>query len=209
MEIFVEGLSKKFNRDWIFKNLSATFSINQSYAVTGANGSGKSTLLQVLAAIMPPTEGKIQYRIQQKIIPPDEIFRFLVMATPYQELIEEFTLAELVAFHSKFKPLKGSIAAKDFIDKIQLPKAYNKPVKNFSSGMKQRLKLGLAFYSDTPILLLDEPTSNLDKAGIMWYTQQIEENTKNRLVIVCSNQPYEYAFCKNVLLIENARIEIH
>jgi ABC-type multidrug transport system ATPase subunit len=209
MQIRVENLGKKFNRDWIFRNLTATFSTDTSYAITGANGSGKSTLLQTLAGILPPTEGKLHLVQNQKLIAPDEIFRYLGIAAPYQELIEEFTLSETVDFHTRFKPFRKGITAKKFIELIYLTKALHKPVKNFSSGMKQRLKLGLAFYSETPILLLDEPTSNLDKTGVDWYKQQIAAALPNRIVIVCSNQPYEYEFCKNILHIENAHVELN
>jgi ABC-type multidrug transport system ATPase subunit len=209
MQINVNNLGKKFNRDWIFRNLTTSFSANISYAITGANGSGKSTLLQTLAGILPPTEGALSLQYHQQIISPDEMFRYLVMATPYQELIEEFTLAETVAFHTRFKPFRKEITAQEFVNLIYLPKALHKPVKYFSSGMKQRLKLGLAFYSDTPVLLLDEPTSNLDKAGVAWYSQQIAHSLQNRIVIICSNQPYEYEFCKKILHIENAHVELH
>jgi ABC-type multidrug transport system ATPase subunit len=208
MQIQVENLGKRYNREWIFRNLTTTFSANESYAVTGANGSGKSTFLQILAGIIPPTEGKIGLQQNQKHIEPDHLFRNLVMATPYQELIEEFTLAETVAFHTRFKPFKPGITAKEFVEILYLTKSSDKPVKYFSSGMKQRLKLGLAFYSDTPVLLLDEPTSNLDKTGIAWYSQQIAQNIQNRIVIICSNQPYEYEFCKKNLHIEDAYINV-
>jgi ABC-type multidrug transport system ATPase subunit len=209
MQIQVENLGKKFNRDWIFRDLTTSFSIGTSYAITGANGSGKSTLLQTIAGILPPTEGKLHLQHNQQVVASDEMFRYLVLATPYQELIEEFTLAEAVDFHTRFKPFRKGITAKEFVELIYLPTALHKPVKNFSSGMKQRLKLGLAFYSDTPLLLLDEPTSNLDKTGIAWYSQQIAESLQNRIVIICSNQPHEYEFCKKVLHIENARIELN
>lgn len=209
MQIHVENLGRKFNRDWIFRQLNVGFEINQLYAITGANGSGKSTLLQIISGMLPATEGTISYRYQQKPIEADQIFRYLVLAAPYQELVEEFTLKELVSFHLQFKKLTNGFSVNDFVEKIGLAKSRNKPVKNFSSGMKQRLKLGLAFYSDTPILLLDEPTSNLDKNGIAWYQQTVRENIANRLVIICSNQPYEYEFCRKILHIQNARIEIN
>jgi ABC-type multidrug transport system ATPase subunit len=202
-------LGRKFNRDWIFRQLDFAFDENQTYAITGANGSGKSTLLQILSGMLPATEGTISYYHQQKQIDDDQVFRYLVLAAPYQELIEEFTLKELVSFHIQFKRFTRQFSVNSFIEKIGLEKARNKPVKYFSSGMKQRLKLGLAFYSDTPILLLDEPTSNLDKTGIAWYQQTVIENMANRLLIICSNQPYEYEFCRNILHIQNARVELN
>lgn len=208
MQIQIENLGRKFHRDWIFRNFNINFHTDQPYAITGANGSGKSTLLQIIAGIMPATEGKVVYKFGQHIIDEDKMFRYIALAAPYQELIEEFTLKELVNFHLQFKKLKNNLTVKEFIQQIGLEKAANKLIKHFSSGMKQRLKLGLAFFSDTPVLLLDEPTSNLDKTGIGWYQQYITENISGRLVVICSNQPYEYEVCKNTLHIQDNHIEM-
>jgi ABC-type multidrug transport system ATPase subunit len=208
MQIQVENLGRKFNKDWIFRNFDTTFQSNQPVAITGANGSGKSTLLQILAGILPATEGKVIYTFHQKNIEAEKIFRYLSLAAPYQELIEEFTLQESVAFHLQFKSFKNKLASNEFIKIIGLEKARHKPVKNFSSGMKQRLKLGLAFFSDTPILLLDEPTSNLDKNGVNWYQQYLGDNIADRLVLICSNQPYEYEMCKRIIHIQDSFIDI-
>src|SRR6478736_1326613 len=101
MKIIAENIGKRFTREWIFRNLNLSFETNKSYAITGANGSGKSTLLQLLTGSMPLTEGKLIYLNQETEIHPDNYFKHLSIATPYQELIEEFTLAELLAFHLK------------------------------------------------------------------------------------------------------------
>jgi ABC-type multidrug transport system ATPase subunit len=158
----------------------------------------------VLAGVMPHTEGSIIYSITggeppNQTISIDDIFKKIVIAAPYLELVEEFTLQESVEFHQKFKPFKDNISATQLIDLLQLSSHKDKTVKNFSSGMKQRLKLGLAFYSESPIILLDEPTSNLDAQGVAWYLEQIKKHTANRLLIICSNQPAEYAFCENII----------
>lgn len=206
MQIQVENLGKKFSKDWIFRGLNLTLHQGETYTVTGANGSGKSTLLQIIAGMQPSSEGKITYQHQQNILNPDNLFRQLAMAAPYLELVEEFTLTELIQFHVKFKSFRDGLSVTDFLEKIHLAKARNKFIRHFSSGMKQRLKLGLAFYSDTPLLLLDEPTSNLDATGIAWYQESIRENLSGRLLIICSNQPYEYEFCENILHIQDGRI---
>jgi len=155
--------------------------------------------LQVLIGVMHQTEGKVSYSNINQEVSVDDIYKKIVIAAPYLELVEEFTLLESVEFHQKFKPFKDQLSANELIDKIQLAPHKDKTVKNFSSGMKQRLKLGLAFYSEAPIVLLDEPTSNLDSQGIAWYIEQIEKHTTDRLLIICSNQPNEYAFCKNIV----------
>ena len=199
MTIQLENLGKKFRKEWIFRNVNLSFDAGNSYTFVGPNGSGKSTLLQVLIGVIPQTEGKISYSINKQAISIDDIYKKIIIAAPYLELIEEFTLLESLEFHQKFKPFKDNLTATELIEKIQLTPHREKTIKNFSSGMKQRLKLGLAFYSEAPIILLDEPTSNLDAQGMAWYLEQIEKHTADRLLIICSNQPNEYTFCKNII----------
>ncbi|HAS38931.1 MAG TPA: ABC transporter ATP-binding protein [Microscillaceae bacterium] len=199
MEIIADNLSKKFQRDWIFRNLNLHFQTPHSYTIIGPNGSGKSTLLQILAGILPATNGTVTFKSNSEVVPVENIYRYLSIATPYLELIEEFTLLEAVKFHIQFKPLKDNLSIQEFLAIMKLEKSVKKQIKHFSSGMKQRLKLGLAFYSKTDLILLDEPTSNLDNQGIAWYHQEIEKNTKDRLLILCSNQSYEYEFCENII----------
>jgi ABC-type multidrug transport system ATPase subunit len=205
MRITLESLGKKFNKDWIFRNVNTFFESNNSYTFVGANGSGKSTLLQVILGSMPATEGKIVYELGKIPIDPTHFFRYVSLATPYLELIEEFTLTELLTFHSKFKPFRNNLTIDEVIEKIGLANARHKTIQNFSSGMKQRVKLALAFFSDTQVIMLDEPTANLDKQGSDWYLQQIESQTVDRLLFICSNQPAEYEFCKNIINIQSLK----
>lgn len=203
MEIIAQNLGKKFRNEWIFRNFTQKFHSGESYTFTGANGSGKSTLLQVLSGFMPHSEGNVAYQLNDKNIEIDNFYQHLSIAAPYLELIEDFTLTELLGFHLKFKPFKNQLSAKDFIDFIELPQAKNKEIKFFSSGMKQRVKLGLSFLSDCEILMLDEPTSNLDNNASAWYLKNVQEHSANRLLFICSNQPSEYEFCKNIFNIHD------
>ncbi|MES2519590.1 MAG: ATP-binding cassette domain-containing protein [Bacteroidota bacterium] len=203
MKIIAQNLGKKFSNEWIFRNLNYEFQAGESYTFVGANGSGKSTLLQVLSGFIPHTEGLINYQQNKQTIIIDDFYKHLVIAAPYLELIEDFTLSEIVEFHVKFKPFKNNLSTDDFTDFIELPKAKNKELKFFSSGMKQRVKLGLTFWSDSEILMLDEPTSNLDSNATEWYLRNVQEYAQNRLLMICSNQPAEYEFCKNILNIQD------
>lgn len=207
MKIELSKIGKKYRNEWIFRNTNLTFSSNESYTFVGPNGSGKSTLLQVIAGSLPQSEGEIIYTENGSVVSMEEIFRKITIAAPYLELIEEFTLLELVSFHQKFKPLKDNITPIEFLELIQLAPHKNKPIRNFSSGMKQRLKLGLAFYSDCPVIMLDEPTSNLDAQASAWYLNQVELHKHNRLLIICSNQPQEYTFCKNIIDIRDYKLK--
>ncbi len=196
MKIELEKAGKRYRFDWILKNISLSFEAGKQYAITGPNGSGKSTLLKILSAHLTPSKGKIRFYHSEKELETGSVYQYLSFAAPYIELIEEFTLWEALQFHLRFKPLLAPLTAEDILRRLNFHKARNKPVRNFSSGMKQRLKLVLAICSDTPLLLLDEPTTNLDKEGIQWYRQLIDDYAGGRLLIVASNVDVDLDFCE-------------
>jgi len=197
--ISLNQIGRRFNRDWIFKGVDYAFETGSSYAVLGPNGSGKSTLLQILNASLSPSAGAITFTRNSEAIEPDLIYRYLSLAAPYLEVIEDFTLAEMIDFHFKFKNYLPGLDKDKVLEILGLQAAKNKLIKYFSSGMKQRLKLALAFCADTTMLMLDEPTSNLDTQGVEWYLELIERFTHGRMLIICSNQQHEYSFCKHQL----------
>ncbi|WP_295648053.1 ABC transporter ATP-binding protein [uncultured Mucilaginibacter sp.] len=197
--ISLQNIGRRFNREWIFRGIDYTFENNQSYAILGPNGSGKSTLLQVLNGSLAPSEGTLGYAYNGSVVEVESAYLHLSLAAPYLELIEDFTLEEMVEFHFKFKKHIAGFDTDAVIDLLGLQSSRHKLIKYFSSGMKQRTKLALAFCADTPMLMLDEPTSNLDVQGVDWYLSLIKTYTANRLSIICSNQPNEYAFCDKVL----------
>ncbi|TAH03936.1 MAG: ATP-binding cassette domain-containing protein [Sphingobacteriales bacterium] len=195
MQISLENLGRRFNREWIFKGVNYQFVNNQAYAILGINGSGKSTLLQVISGALTPSIGNLTYSNNGKIIAPENYYNSISLATPYLELIEEFTLNEVLDFHFKFKIRIEHLKNSDIISLLGMKQQQHKFIKYFSSGMKQRVKLALAFCAQTPVLLLDEPTSNLDVQGVAWYHTMINQFTANRITLICSNQSNEYSFC--------------
>ena len=202
MNITLTNTGKRFNRDWIFKNLNFKFEQGKSYAITGSNGSGKSTLLQVIAGAAIHSQGIIAYQtLKNKKIENENAYQQISIAAPYLDLVEEMTAKEFLQFHSAFKPLTKKI--EDILFEVGLSSAVDKQIRYFSSGMKQRLKLGQAFFSNTTVLLLDEPTTNLDADGISIYKNLWMQNTNNRLVIVSSNDVVEYENCGEVISLIN------
>ncbi|ANQ51077.1 ABC transporter ATP-binding protein [Flammeovirga sp. MY04] len=202
MKIELSSLGKRFAREWIFRDINYSFVQDKIYAITGGNGSGKSTFLRILAGINDPSKGQINYYDQKgKKIAVEDIWKVLSIAGPYTELIEEFTLEEHLDFHFSLK--KGTKTKKEIIDILGFEKSKNKQVQDFSSGMKQKLKLALAFFTEGEILLLDEPTSNLDANNIKWYQNWLEKVKQNKLLIICSNQKYEYEICNEIISIES------
>jgi ABC-type multidrug transport system ATPase subunit len=196
MKISLTDAGKRFNRDWIFRHLTYEFSAGQSYAIVGPNGSGKSTLLQVLSGSMHINEGNVQWSMSNAQCPNEEVYNKVSLCAPYLEVVEEMTLIEFLNFHSGFKPFLSSITSEKIISILGLDNAVNKQIRNYSSGMRQRVKLGQAIFSDVPVVLLDEPCTNLDAAGIQLYHNLINDYCQNRMVVVSSNDEVEYGFCK-------------
>ncbi|MFN6946777.1 MAG: ATP-binding cassette domain-containing protein [Cytophagaceae bacterium] len=199
MDIHVENLGKRFGNQWIFKNLNLSFHKNRSYAITGPNGSGKSTFLQILAGIIPASLGSVKYLEDSVEVPDDKVFEQQFFASPYQELPEEFSLKELLEYHVSFRKLRNDISPDQLIDILNLGPNKNKEIRFYSSGMKQRVKLGLALYSETDVIILDEPATNLDIQNIEWYRREVSQRIKDTLVLIGSNQPYEFDFCSDVI----------
>lgn len=197
MKIDLRNVSKNFGKQTVLSDFTHTFVPGQRYAVTGPNGSGKSTLLKLIAGFMLPGEGQILYSDNNKEISGQEAFRHIAIAAPYLELIEEFSLQEMLHFHFGFKPLSREYNENELCELLGYPQFRHKILRDFSSGMKQRVRLLLAMLSNVPVILLDEPCTNLDQEGIDWYTDLVHKSMSDKLLIVFSNEKtYEYPFCE-------------
>jgi ABC-type multidrug transport system ATPase subunit len=203
MKIALSDAGKRFNRDWIFRHFTYSFEKGNAYAITGPNGSGKSTLLQVLSGSMHFNEGTCQWTISNKQLANEDVYTHVSICAPYLEVVEEMTLKEFLDFHHGFKPFLPGISTDSIITALRLEKAANKQIRYYSSGMKQRVKLAQCIFSDTAIVLLDEPCTNLDSTGIELYHRLIEDYCKDRLVVVSSNDEVEYGFCKEKINISD------
>jgi ABC-2 type transport system ATP-binding protein len=193
MQIQLQQIAKRYNNHWVLKNVNLEFTSNNKIALLGINGSGKSTLLQIIAGYVLPSFGKIYYCINDKMIEADKIFKHIGYCAPAMELIEEFTISEFLNFHHQYKSL--SLSVPETIAYIGLQESANKKIENCSSGMKQRIKLAQSIMTQMPILLLDEPCSNLDANGIELYQKMIADFADKKLVIVSSNDTQEYQCC--------------
>lgn len=190
--ITVSELSKRYNREWIFRGMTHEFRAGNTYAITGPNGSGKSTLLQVLWGQIPPSSGNLVFSTTGREIPIEEVFNYLSIATPYMDLIDEFTLSEMIHFHFRLKRVRKDLDPQQLLARMYLREAGDKHLMNFSSGMKQRLKLALAFYTEANVYFLDEPGTNLDSRAFEWYEQELRQLPPHAMVFIASNNPEEY-----------------
>jgi ABC-type multidrug transport system ATPase subunit len=201
MKILLNNASKKYNRQWIFKSLNYTFEYGGRFAILGQNGSGKSTLLQCIAGAIQLSKGSVIFTNESGTIEPDEMYQQVSFAAPYLDLIEEMTLLEHLQFHKQLRRFKTAHSVEEIMEIIQLKEASNKQIQHFSSGMKQRLKLGLAFFTQSKLVCLDEPLTNLDKSGVALYNLLLEKYLDDRTLIISSNDPQEYAICTEQLFV--------
>lgn len=200
ISIHLNSVSKKYNKEWIFKDLSLQIPPGARVALLGSNGSGKSTLLQVISGYLIPDSGKVNFTTNTTEVKQEDAHELISFASPYLQLTEEFTLKEMIEHTALFKPFINRSNTSEVIDIMELKAAANKPIKHFSSGMKQRAKLGLAILADAPLLFLDEPLSNLDANGNKWYQKMIENYGAKKTIVVCSNAiKDEYSFCEKEL----------
>lgn len=206
MQISLSNAGKRFSREWIFRNLTYQFLSGNIYAVTGPNGSGKSTLLQVLSGSLGLNEGNGEWKSDDLDIQSDKVYLRIAIAAPYFELIEEMTAKEFLIFHGSFKNYINNISTTDILGEAGLLNAADKQIRFFSSGMKQRLKLAQAIFADVPVILLDEPCTNLDVSGFDLYYKWIDNYCKNRLVIISSNDRNEYLFCDHQINIQDYKL---
>ena len=219
MTISLSDAGKRYNREWIFRHLTYTFEEGKSYAIVGPNGSGKSTLLQAIGGAIHINEGSLKYEprgssrergvgsrepgADSSLVTSEKIYSHLAICAPYLDVVEEMTLTEFLEFHHGFKPFLPGITIEKIVSTIGLDKALNKQIRYYSSGMKQRVKLAQCIFSDVPVILLDEPCTNLDEVGINLYNQLINDYCKKRMVIVSSNDHHEYEFCQEKISITN------
>ena len=205
MNISLQNIGRRFNKEWIFREINYQFEPGKKYAVLGPNGSGKSTLLSILLGSLTPSEGQLKY-LNPEEISVEKVYQHISFAAPYIDLIEEFTLQETIAFHFEFKGYADALDSSEILNLLGLRKSQDKALKHFSSGMKQRTKLALACCTNAPVLIVDEPTSNLDAQGIDWYLSLIEKFGQNKTIIVGSNQEHEYSFCEEHLTISDYKL---
>lgn len=205
MEVYLEGIGKRFRRQWLYRNLNLTLVPGKPLAITGANGSGKSTLLQIISGYLSPSEGKVRYVNAGNDCPRDDIFQSVAIASPHLELPGQLTLKETILFHHKLCPIPGFTSAEEAAEEMQLSGNLGKQLRSFSSGMRQRVKLFLAIKNEGEILLLDEPTANLDARGIAWFHHMMQSgNHDQRVVAICTNmREEELSLCSERLLLED------
>lgn len=199
MEIKLNEVGKQYRHVWIFRHISELLKSGERWAILGPNGAGKSTLLKVLSGFLTPTEGSVTFTAGGKTL--DEPGLRLNFTAPYVGLLDELTLREMCTFHAARRPLLSGINVEDVLRIAHFEGHADKQIRYFSTGMQQRLKIALALLTSAEAVLLDEPCSNFDNRFREWYVDLVNRYLQNRLLVVASNDPWDYSFCDRRILV--------
>jgi ABC-type multidrug transport system ATPase subunit len=199
MTVRLERVGKRFHRDWVVRDLTASFSSPGRHGIAGPNGSGKTTVMRLISGQLTPSEGVVSYLNDAVTIVPDKRYNWISWAAPYLELIEEFSLEEQLRFHGQLRRMTKSVD--EIVSTLDMHAHRTKRLADFSSGMKQRLRIAMALFTESSVVLLDEPSSNLDAEGIQWFQSLLALNEAGRTVIIASNEERDLAACQQRIIL--------
>ena len=205
--IQAKELKKTFGRRLIFNDINFDLLSNTIFGITGANGSGKSTLIKIIAGINSPTSGKIIYKNNEKTIEPEKLHNFIGFVSPYLVLYDEFSAWENLNYFANIRDVQfNKDKIEHLLNQFLLYNRKDDLLKTYSSGMKQRMKFIFALMHSPKLILLDEPTSNLDDEGKESVYKIIEDEGGKNIIIVASNEKSDLQFCKEKLKLEDYKL---
>jgi heme exporter protein A len=205
MRVHAEHISKRFNRRAVFKDVSFTVETGEVFGITGRNGSGKSTLLRIVGGLLTPSGGSLRYSLGTGDVSPERLHTYIGYVAPYLTLYEEFSAEENIALYARIRGLKhGHREAQALLERVGLPVDRKDPIRAFSSGMKQRMRLVFAVLHRPPLLLLDEPITNLDAEGVRTVHEIVAEFRALGTVIIATNDAEDIAQCDRTISVEAA-----
>lgn len=201
MTLSLTGVTKEFNRRSIFRDISFSLASRESLAITGRNGSGKSTLVKIICGLLSPTRGGVEYTLEGKRLVQDEISNHIGLVSPYLQLYDEFSGEENLELLSKIRSGRALHDGRidDVLKNVGLWDRRRDFVRTYSSGMKQRLKYAFAVMHEPDLLILDEPTSNLDADGIEMVKRTVNEQLTGSILVVATNDAEEAMWCSRKL----------
>lgn len=204
-QLQAEGIGKRFGRRVLFRKLSFTATPGRTMAITGSNGSGKSTLVRILAGVMKPTRGKVTLTVHGAAVDEERRPMHMGVVAPYLNLYDAFTPRENLRFVARARRINGyTERISKVLDDVHLAARSDDPVGTFSSGMKQRMRFAFALFSEPAVLLLDEPTANLDSSGVQMVEHLIARAARSgQIVIIATNDRLEAEACDEILCVED------
>lgn len=201
-ELHIENLAKVYGARRVLQNLTLSAGGGEIVGIVGSNGSGKSTLLKIIAGLLRPSKGHVKLMHDgQPIVDIVERRRMVGYAAPDLSFYPELSAFENLQFFDRVRGIsRPPKEINSLLRRVGLSGREHDVVSAFSSGMKQRLRLGFALLGKAPILLLDEPSLALDKQGVSLVEEIIESHrTQGGLVVLATNDPRETALANRLI----------
>lgn len=197
------ALNKVFGRRLIFNNINFNFNNSGIFGISGLNGSGKSTLIKIISGLTSPSSGRIIHNYNEKSIIPEKLHNYIGFVSPYLMLYDEFSAWENLNYFSKIRNVPFDKDKINYLlDSFLLLNRKDDLVKTYSSGMKQRLKFIFALMHSPHLLLLDEPTSNLDAEGKEKVYSILKKESGTSIIIIASNEESDLEICSSLIQLE-------
>jgi len=207
-KITLKNVRKNFSRLLVFDSVNFELTIGSSLAIAGKNGSGKSTLVKIIAGLLSPSAGEVIYQIDGKKIDKLDWFKYIGFVAPYLQLYDEFTGYENLEILARIRGLKNyKNKIEEVLKRVNLYARRDDLVRGYSSGMKQRLKYACALLHEPIVLILDEPTSNLDAEGVEMVWKIAQEQKKKGILIVATNEAEELQMCEEVINLDELKLK--
>ncbi len=197
-------LGKAFGRRWLFRHLSFTVPQGTGLVILGPNGSGKTTLLRLLCGLMQLTEGQVVWKCEEIELSPVKARPLLGAVLPDCEPYEELTAEENLKLVANLRGVPAENVG-EWLERVGLTNAKNQLVREFSSGMKLRLKMAMALVHEPMALLLDEPTAMLDEQGRQLVAELIAEQKRRGIVVIATNDERDVGYGEQQVILGKNR----
>jgi heme exporter protein A len=184
-------------------NVSCSAAEHEIIGIAGRNGAGKSTLIKLIAGTLSPASGTVAVMINGVPIAADDLQNHIGLVGPYLALYDEFTPRELLEVTARLRGMKWSDSESTaLLERVNLGHVDKRPARGFSSGMLQRLRFAVALQHKPALLLLDEPTSNLDEDGVQLVKSIIDDHQPRGTIFLASNDARELAWCTRIVRLD-------
>lgn len=205
IQLQLNSICKRYNQRLVLQGISFEATNGEVVAITGNNGTGKTTLLKIIAGLSRPSGGTVTLIIKDKVISPEQIPHCVGFVAPYLEVYKEFSPAELLVITARMRGITWDGCHQDAIlSAVGLQNRAHDNIRGFSSGMQQRVKYALALQHQPPVLLLDEPTTNLDQNGItMVHTIVRLFSERGGIVLIATNDERDILLCTKHIAVQH------
>ncbi len=188
-------ITQTFNNRTVLSDFSFQIKSGKSIVFTGPNGSGKTTLIRIICNLLPPSSGNVKYFYAETEVASKDLYSKIGLVGPYLQLYNNLTALENYSFFARIRGLQVEISHfKSLMKMVGLSGREFDELRTYSSGMLQRMKYVCALLHQPEVLVLDEPTSNLDKAGSEIVYRIMEKQKENGILIIATNEPGEIKF---------------